>query len=61
MVTARLTALVLPAAKHRMAEDLELPPALRLLLTAGWNLTGPLGCPWQRTWLPPGSAVATRA
>jgi hypothetical protein len=28
-----------------MAEDLKVPRPLRLLLTAGWNLTEPVGLP----------------
>lgn len=34
-----------PAATTRMAGDLELPRPLRLLLTAGWNLTESVGLP----------------
>src|ERR1019366_2592564 len=34
-----------PAADDRMAGDLEVPRPLRLLLTAGWNLTESLGLP----------------
>src|ERR1035441_2064499 len=34
-----------PAANARMAEDLEVPRLLRLLLTAGWNLSESVGLP----------------
>ena len=34
-----------PAVRTRTAEDLELPRPLRLLLTAGWNLTESVGLP----------------
>ena len=34
-----------PAASARMAGDLEVPRPLRLLLTAGWNLTESVGLP----------------
>jgi hypothetical protein len=34
-----------PAASARMAEDLEVPRPLRLLLTAGWNLSESVGLP----------------
>jgi hypothetical protein len=34
-----------PAASARTAEDLELPRPLRLLLTAGWNLSESIGLP----------------
>src|ERR1700692_4672466 len=34
-----------PAADARMAEDLEVPRPLRLILTAGWNLTESVGLP----------------
>ena len=34
-----------PAASTRMAEDLEVPRPLRLVLTAGWNLTESAGLP----------------
>jgi len=60
-----------PAASARMAEDLEVPRPLRLLLTAGWNLTESVGLPaaayvvaaglgaapraWSRGWWPSGS------
>src|SRR6202453_5217560 len=35
----------LPAAGARMAGDLEVPRPLRLILTAGWNLTESIGLP----------------
>jgi hypothetical protein len=35
----------IPAADVRIAEDLEIPRPLRLLLTAGWSLTESLGLP----------------
>jgi hypothetical protein len=35
----------LPAASARMAGDLEVPRPLRLILTAGWNLTESVGLP----------------
>ena len=34
-----------PAASARMAEDLEVPRPLRLILTAAWNLTESVGLP----------------
>jgi hypothetical protein len=34
-----------PAASVRLAEDLEVPRPLRLILTAGWNLTESVGLP----------------
>jgi hypothetical protein len=34
-----------PAASARMAGDLEIPRPLRLILTAGWNLTESVGLP----------------
>ena len=34
-----------PAADDRMAGDLEVPRPLRLLLTAGWNLSESVGLP----------------
>ena len=39
-----------PAASARMAGDLEVPRPLRLVLTAGWNVTESVGLPVAADW-----------
>jgi len=45
-----------PAVDPRVAEDLQLPRPLRLLLTAGWNLSESVGLPVAASSSPRSSA-----